>query len=212
MAANRADAGLRTAMTGEIQRTGVSQALDLVTGNPHLSEAILAGAELGTSLGAARLAALRAAASEASIVTTVAPKSGLGRVVGTADAINPGSLVDDLAGTFSGGRYREVILEADTVLYRAGTANKPFGQFFSSEAPAGILQTRIDKAVLPRWPGGGTSPIDTGFALQIPKGTRVFVGEVGSQGGMFVGGTQQIVVVKPWTIKGVEVLKSFLLQ
>jgi hypothetical protein len=76
MAANRADAGLRTAMTGEIQRTGVSQALDLVTGNPHLSEAILAGAELGTSLGAARLAALRAAASEASIVTTVAPRGG----------------------------------------------------------------------------------------------------------------------------------------
>jgi hypothetical protein len=69
-----------------------------------------------------------------------------------------------------------------------------------------VIQTRIDKAVLPQWPGGDTSPIDSAVAIRIPKGTRVYVGEMSSQGGFYVGGTQQIVVPKPWTIKGVEVI------
>ena len=115
-------------------------------------------------------------------------------------------MADDLAGTFSGGRYTEVILDADTVLYRAGTANRPLGQFFDTVAPESILQARIDKAILPRWPGGATSPIDSVIGVRIPKGTRVYVGEVSTQGGNFVGGTQQIVVPKPWTIEGVEVI------
>ena len=86
--------------------------------------------------------------------------------------------------------------------------DRPLGQFFGIAPPDGVLQTRIDKAVLPVWPGGGTSPIDTSFAFSIPKGTTVYVGEVGSQGGFYVGGTQQIVVVKPWAIDGVHVLSS----
>jgi filamentous hemagglutinin len=36
----------------------------------------------------------------------------------------------------------------------------------------------------------------------------VFVGEAGSQGGFYVGGTQQVVVVKPWNIRGVQVIGS----
>lgn len=56
------------------------------------------------------------------------------------------------------------------------------------------------------WPGGGASPIDSTFEVRIPAGTRVYVGEVSSQGGVFVGGTQQIVVPRPWEIDGVEVL------
>ena len=134
-----------------------------------------------------------------------AAENGLERVTGSFDAFNPGSLSDDLAGTFSGGRYREVILDADTLLYRAGTAGKPYGQFFDLTPPQGILQTRIDKAVLPRWPSGATSPIDSAFGLRIPKGTKVYVGEVGSQGGVYVGGTQQVVVPTPWKIPGVVV-------
>jgi hypothetical protein len=58
------------------------------------------------------------------------------------------------------------------------------------------------------WPGGAKSPIDTSFAVKIPKGTRVYVGEVGSQGGIYVGGTQQVVVVNPWKIEGVKVIDS----
>ena len=138
--------------------------------------------------------------------TGQAPRTGLGRVAGQADAINPGSLTDDLASTFSGGRYSEVILDADTVLYRAGTANRPFGQFFDTVAPDSIIQARIDKAILPRWPGGATSPIDSVIQIRVPKGTKVFVGEVSSQGGSFVGGTRQIVVPKPWAIEGIKIL------
>jgi hypothetical protein len=38
-----------------------------------------------------------------------------------------------------------------------------------------------------------------------PAGTTIHTGRVGSQGGHFVGGTQQVVVDKPWLIEGVEV-------
>ncbi|MBX4134269.1 hypothetical protein JMI89_11600 [Frischella sp. Ac48] len=130
-----------------------------------------------------------------------------GKILGEYTAIKPVPLTDDLAGTFTGGKYKEVVLQQDTILYRAGTADKPFGQFFSVESPQGVLQTRIDKAVLPQWPGGGTSPIDSSIAIKIPAGTKVYVGEVGSQNGIYVGGTQQIVVPKSWTIKGIEIIE-----
>lgn len=132
----------------------------------------------------------------------------LGKVTGNFSAIEPGPLVENLAGTFAGGRYTTVTLQNDTILYRAGTANQPLGQFFSLDQPAGVLQTRIDKAVLPKWPGGGESPIDTVFAVKIPAGTQVHIGEVGTQSGFYLGGTQQIVVPKPWTINGVQVINS----
>ncbi|WP_205885441.1 hypothetical protein [Pseudomonas qingdaonensis] len=128
---------------------------------------------------------------------SVGGAKGFGPVEGTYSAIKPGPLADSIAETFSGGRYSVVTLEKDTVLYRAGTVDKPLGQFFSAEPPSGILQTRIDKAVLPEWPGGAKSPLDTTFEIKIPAGTKVYVGEVGSQGGLYVGGTQQIVVQKP---------------
>lgn len=132
----------------------------------------------------------------------------LGRINGTYSAIEPGPLPDNIAGTFSGGRYKAVTLEKDTILKRAGTENQPLGQFFAQESPKSVLQTRIDKAVLPEWPSGAKSPIDTVFEVKIPAGTQVYVGEVGSQGGIYVGGTEQIVVAKPWLIKGVEVVSA----
>lgn len=138
--------------------------------------------------------------------------TGLGRVIGQFDAINPGSLSDDLAGTFSGGRYNEVVLEADTILYRAGIEGAPLGQFFCTEIPKGVLQTRIDKAVLPVWPGGGTSPINMAFEIKIPAGTKIYTGQVSAQGGIFLGGTLQVVVPKPWLIDGVEPVSSIPLR
>jgi hypothetical protein len=133
-------------------------------------------------------------------------KHKLGKITGTYSAMEPGPLDDRLAETFSGARYTSVVLEKDTVLRRAGVADQPLGQFFGQEAPSGVLQTRIDKAVLPEWPGGGKSPIDTAFDVKIPAGTQVYIGEVGSQGGFYVGRTEQIVIVKPWAIEGVEVM------
>lgn len=74
------------------------------------------------------------------------------------------------------------------------------------ESPQSILQSRIDKAILPKWSDGGISPIDSSFAIKIPAGTKVYVGEVGFQHGIYVGGTQQIVIPKAWTIKGAEIM------
>lgn len=127
---------------------------------------------------------------------------------GSYSAINPGPLSDDMAGTFAGGRYKAITLDDDIVMHRAGTVDKPLGQFFSLDPPTSEIQSRIDKAVLPVWPGGAVSPIDSAFDVRIPAGTQVYVGEVGSQGGAFVGGTQQIIVLKPWLLEGVEVVGS----
>jgi hypothetical protein len=136
--------------------------------------------------------------------------TSLGRVQGTytglVSASTAGPLPSNLAGTFAGGRYDVVRLTQDTILYRAGTADKPLGQFFSLREPQGVLQTRIDQAVLPRWPDGGTSPLDTAFAVRIPAGTEVYVGRIAAQGGIYGGGTDQILVRQPWAIDGVQVM------
>lgn len=58
------------------------------------------------------------------------------------------------------------------------------------------------------WPGGGKSPIDTVYGILIPKGTKVYSGEVGTQNGFYLGGTQQIVVVEPWKIPGVKLISE----
>lgn len=161
-----------------------------------------------TSLGLGARGVRNAAAAEATAAEIAGANGGIGKLVGNFSAIEPGPLADNLAGTFAGGRYTTVTLQNDTILYRAGTADQPLGQFFSQEPSTSALQTRIDKAVLPVWPGGGTSPIDTSFAVKIPAGTQVHIGEVGTQSGFYIGGTQQVVVPKPWTIPGVQVINA----
>jgi hypothetical protein len=49
------------------------------------------------------------------------------------------------------------------------------------------LPSRIDKAVLPEWSGDAKSPLDATFEIKIPAGTKEYVGEVGSQSGLYVG-------------------------
>ena len=118
-------------------------------------------------------------------------------------------LSDNMASTFLGGKYSARVLQEDMILYRTGEKGKPLGQFFSKDAPVSEIQARIDKAILPVWPGGATSVIDTGYMIKIPKGTTIYTGKIAPQGGVFLGGTQQIVVETPWLIDDVEVLKSF---
>lgn len=134
------------------------------------------------------------------------------QLLGRYDYLNPGQLPNDMSVTFIGSRYGSYKLLDDVILQRAGTKLKPFGQSFSFDSPASEIQTRIDKAVLPRWPTGGTSPIDTGFAIRIPKGSIVHVGDVANQGKIFMGGTRQVVVQAPWSIPGIEVVDSYPLQ
>lgn len=42
------------------------------------------------------------------------------KVLGEYSAIKPGPLDNDLAKTFSGAKYQEVVLKEDTILYRGG--------------------------------------------------------------------------------------------
>ncbi|TDS98221.1 type VI secretion system Hcp family effector [Rahnella sp. BIGb0236] len=130
----------------------------------------------------------------------------LGDVKGEYSALNPGPLHNDLANTFSGGVYKEIQLAGDTTFYRAGVAGNPYGQYFSYEAPQSVIQTRIDKALLPQWPDGAQSPLDNFFEINIPSGTTIFVGETGYQNGIYLGGTEQVVIQKTWNIPGVKVL------
>ena len=113
-----------------------------------------------------------------------------------------------ISETFAGGRYTSRVLKKDIILYRAGKSDTPLGQFFSKDKPVSEIQARIDKAVLPEWEDGSKSVIDTVFKVKIPAGTTIHTGKVSSQGGHYVGGTQQIVIEKPWLIEGVEVLSS----
>ena len=133
-------------------------------------------------------------------------KCSLGKETGRYSAMKPGALTDEMAGTFVGGRYRELVLSKDTEFYRAGVSGKPFGQFFSMERPQSVIQTRVDKAVLPRWPNGAESPLNTVYKIKMPAGTKVYVGDVSYQDRYYLGGTEKVVILKPWGILGGEVL------
>jgi hypothetical protein len=98
------------------------------------------------------------------------------------------------------------------VFYRAGVAGRPLGQFFSTDRPVGVLQTRIDKAVPEEWPDGTKAPLDTGYAVRIPKGTTVYSGDVANQGGLNMGGTGQVYIEAPWNTPGVKVVDSWPLR
>jgi RHS repeat-associated protein len=134
------------------------------------------------------------------------PSDDLGTVTGHYSAVKPGPLDDALAETFAGGRYKEVILDHDIVMHRAGVSTNEYGRFFSLDKPQSVLQTRIDKAVLPKWPNGGESPLDTVYTFTVPKGTKVYVGDVGVQKGFYLGGTEQIVIPAPWNVPGMKVI------
>ena len=132
----------------------------------------------------------------------------LGKVEGEYSLLKPGPLPNDIAETFSGGVYKEITLSTDTIFYRGGVDGRPIGQFFGYEQPRGVLQTRVDKAVLPKWPNGSASPLDSYYEIQIPAGTKVYMGEVGYQTSLYAGGTEQVVVPTPWKIPGVKIVGS----
>ncbi len=100
----------------------------------------------------------------------------LGEIIGTYSTLDPGPLHPDLGATFAGGRYKLVKLERDTVLNRVGTAEQKLGQFFSRCTPDGVVKSRIDRAILPAWPTGEKSPIDTVFNIKIPARSKVYRG------------------------------------
>lgn len=130
---------------------------------------------------------------------------------------NPGPLLEvhrDAIGTFRSGFYNVELLQEDTILYRSGKAGggkNALGQYFTRE-PGTRAEGRIDSAVRPQWinPATGVlegqSPLEVVYAIKLPKGTTIYEGPVGNQGGIYVGGGNQIFVKAPWTLKGVEVI------
>lgn len=132
---------------------------------------------------------------------------------------NPGPL-SEFSSTpnrnFYGGRYNKTVLSEDTIFYRAGNADNPLGQWFTRESPQSRAQVRIDTAVKDIWtnPDGsysGQSAIDKVYKIKIPKGTTIYNGPVGSQGGIYQGGLnkEQIFIDSPWNLDGVEVIDSW---
>lgn len=123
-----------------------------------------------------------------------------GRVLGEFDAMTPGKLPGAVAETFSGGRYAVVELDMPMVLHRAWAPgqSREFGGYWSMEVPRGSLQSRIDSALLPDWGRISYTPFRTQatniVSVEIPAGTKLYVGEVGSQGSPWVGGKSQVLV------------------
>ena len=125
---------------------------------------------------------------------------------------NPGPLAEmpnQPAKNFYGGRYNMEVLQEDRILYRAGNSENPYGRWFTSEPPASVANVRIDTAVKPHWinPKTGaweaSSYIDNVYAIKIPKGTTIYTGPVGPQGGTCVGGynIMQTYIDSPWTFE-----------
>lgn len=125
---------------------------------------------------------------------------------------NPGPLAEmpnQPAKNFYGGRYNMEVLQEDRIMYRAGNAQNPYGRWFTSEPPASVTNVRIDAAVKTHWidPKTGayeaSSYIDNVYAIKVPKGTTIYTGSVGPQGGVYVGGynVMQTYIDAPWTFE-----------
>lgn len=159
---------------------------------------IIAAASVAAGLGLGRLG----------VASEINDLHVLGKVEGEYSIIKPGPLPKELAETFSSGTYKEISLSSDTSFYRGGVEGRPLGQFFGYEQPRGVLQTRVDKALLPKWPNGSESPLDSYHEIQIPAVTKVYVGKVGYQTDLYSGGTEQVIVPTPWKIPGIKILGS----
>ncbi len=183
---------------------GYDQAL-----NQKTAGAAIAVASVAAGLGVGRLGI---ASELAQLEKTTPGLHVLGKIEGEYSAINPGPLLAKHAKTFSGGVYKEITLSQDTVFYRSGMEGTELGEFLAYEQPLGILQARIDKAIRPVWPDGGKSPVNRFYEVHIPAGTKAYVGQAGYQTDLYSGGTEQVVVLSPWTIPGVKVLSNGVLK
>ncbi len=120
-------------------------------------------------------------------------------------AVDPGPLPSRVAETFAGGRYREIILEENTVFYRvyggkAGPIGRNGATFVSRSKQIGGLQSQIDSALRAEWGNTATEVAE----IRVPKGTVIYEGPISSQGGISVGNSTQVYIpnVEPsWTRK-----------
>jgi hypothetical protein len=125
------------------------------------------------------------------------------------DFYHTGTLTKDYAETFTGHKYKKYILTEDTILYRAGSKDFAFGDYFSFNHPISEIQIRMDKALKHVWPDGHIAVIDSVHEIKFPKSTYIYVGNVANQGGAYFGGTHQIVVPNAKGVEGTKVIKSY---
>ncbi|EUJ27305.1 hypothetical protein [Listeria cornellensis] len=148
------------------------------------------------------------------------------------NGMNPGPLamLDNKPNTnFYGGRYNVKVLKEDTVLYRGGKQGgltvpgqekNGLGEWFTTAPPDSVAKVRIDSAVKYHWIKPqtgkltGTSIIDAVYEVRIPKGTTIYEGPVGYQGGHYLGGLDnfQIYITRPWELNNVQVISESTLK
>ena len=141
------------------------------------------------------------------------------------DKMQPGPLTDprrvndSLATGFFGGKYDELVLGEDKLLYRICTAKEgrngvpALGRWYTEKPLQSGLQLQIDAAVKPVWQRsdgsiGAVSPAEVAITIRVPKGTKFYRGPVASQGAGHLGGSDQIQIYIPGirNTPGVEVL------
>ncbi|WP_426081201.1 pre-toxin TG domain-containing protein [Enterococcus sp. LJL51] len=129
---------------------------------------------------------------------------------------NPGPL-NEVRGQpnkdFYGGRYDIEVLKEPKIYYRGGDSTSPLGQWFTETPLNSVSKVRINSAVKPQWfdKNGaltGTSTIDTVYKIEIPTGTTIYKGPVGTQGGIYQEGlnNDQVFIQEPWLLENVNVL------
>lgn len=89
------------------------------------------------------------------------------------------------------------------MFFKAGDASNPGGSFFTFNLPQSAAQARIDSAIKPFWidPSTGaitgSSPINSVISAKFPVGTTYYFGPVGTQGGIYLGGQNNIQIFIP---------------
>jgi hypothetical protein len=119
----------------------------------------------------------------------------------------------DKATTFMGDTYKSYKLNQDALLYRVGNSEMPLGEYYTFFKPKGTLGDQIDRGIPQVWPGKiDKNIVDTAYYVSIPKNTIIHVGPAAPQGGIYVGGKEQIYIEQAWKIPGIKVLEKYPLK
>ena len=109
---------------------------------------------------------------------------------------NSGPLSEEIAKTFTGGSYTEVVLSEDTVFYRVyGGSAGQVGRYMTRTPQNGAMQSQIDLALNPGW--GNTAQNVT--KVVVPQGTTIYEGTAAPQSinggaGQLLGGGNQVYI------------------
>lgn len=125
-----------------------------------------------------------------------------GTVLGAYDRYSVGELPSKLAETFSGSRYVEIKLDKPLRAYRVWapeTTAKEMGGFWGTVKPQGSLPAQIDQALLPEWgyllrDKRLRSQATRVIGRELSAGQTVMVGESAFQGGVWLGGSVQVLI------------------